>query len=190
MKNKLITQLMLAILPLAALAADVKVILSGLATGDKVMLSIASGSYLATIQATENGTFTFVNVPEGKHSVKAEATGYNVMKALTVEVKNNSVVPSQPLKIAVTKMSENPDSWNIEWKADGSPTGHTTTAHKKEPAEIEILGNMIVHAYGPSFSILKEKYNIVLAIDEKPWSHEYAYRMVETMKTLPLFYIK
>lgn len=62
MKNKLISLLMLAILPLAALAADVKVILSGLATGDKVMLSIASGSYLATIQATENGTFTFVNV--------------------------------------------------------------------------------------------------------------------------------
>ena len=190
MKNKLISLLMLAILPLAALAADVKVILSGLATGDKVMLSIASGSYLATIQATENGTFTFVNVPEGKHSVKAEATGYNVMKALTVEVKNNSVVPSQPLKIAVTKMSENPDSWNFEWKEDGSPSGYTTTAHKNEPAEIEFLGKMIVPADVPSFSILKEKYNIVLANDEKPWSQEYAYRMVETMKTLPLFYNK
>ncbi len=167
------------------MAADVKVILSGLATGDKVMLSIASGSYLATIQATENGTFTFVNVPEGKHSVKAEATGYNVMEALTVEVKNNSVVPSQPLKIAVTKMSENPDSWNFEWKEDGSPSGYTTTAHKNEPAEIEFLGKMIVPADVPSFSILKEKYNIVLANDEKPWSQEYAYRMVETMKTIP-----
>lgn len=190
MKNKLISLLMLAILPLAALAADVKVILSGLATGDKVMLSIASGSYLATIQATENGTFTFVNVPEGKHSVKAEATGYNVMEALTVEVRNNGVVPSQPLKIAVTKMSENPDSWNFEWKEDGSPSGHTTTAHKNEPAEIEFLGKMIVPADVPSFSILKEKYNIVLANDEKPWSQEYAYRMVETMKTLPLYYNK
>lgn len=190
MKNKLISLLMLAILPLAALAADVKVILSGLATGDKVMLSIASGSYLATIQATENGTFTFVNVPEGKHSVKAEATGYNVMEALTVEVRNNGVVPSQPLKIAVTKMSENPDSWNFEWKEDGSPSGYTTTAHKNEPAEIEFLGKMIVPADVPSFSVLKEKYNIVLANDEKPWSQEYAYRMVETMKTLPLFYNK
>lgn len=190
MKNKLISLLMLAILPLAALAADVKVILSGLATGDKVMLSIASGSYLATIQATKNGTFTFVNVPEGKHSVKAEATGYNVMKALTVEVRNNGVVPSQPLKIAVTKMSENPDSWNFEWKEDGSPSGYTTTAHKNEPAEIEFLGKMIVPADVPSFSILKEKYNIVLANDEKPWSQEYAYRMVETMKTLPLYHEK
>ena len=158
--------------------------------GDKAILSIASGTYLASIPVSENGTFTFANVPDGKHSVKAEATGYNVMEAMTVIVKNNSVTPSQPLKIAITKMSKNPDSWTFEWKEDGSPSGHTTTAHKNEPAEIEFLGKMIVPADVPSFSILKEKYNIVLANDEKPWSQEYAYRMVETMKTLPLFYAK
>ena len=177
-------------MPLSALAAEVKVIFSGLEKGDKAILSIASGTYLASIPVSENGTFTFANVPDGKHSVKAEATGYNVMEAMTVIVKNNSVTPSQPLKIAITKMSKNPDSWTFEWKEDGSPSGHTTTAHKNEPAEIEFLGKMIVPADVPSFSILKEKYNIVLANDEKPWSQEYAYRMVETMKTLPLFYAK
>ena len=190
MKQKIFLLLMLALLPLSALAAEVKVILSGLEKGDKAILSIASGTYLASIPVSENGTFTFANVPDGKHSVKAEATGYNVMEAMTVIVKNNSVTPSQPLKIAITKMSKNPDSWTFEWKEDGSPSGHTTTAHKNEPAEIEFLGKMIVPADVPSFSILKEKYNIVLANDEKPWSQEYAYRMVETMKTLPLFYAK
>ena len=190
MKQKIFLLLMLALLPLSALAAEVKVILSGLEKGDKAILSIASGTYLASIPVSENGTFTFANVPDGKHSVKAEATGYNVMEAMTVIVKNNSVTPSQPLKIAITKMSKNPDSWIFEWKEDGSPSGHTTTAHKNEPAEIEFLGKMIVPADVPSFSILKEKYNIVLANDEKPWAQEYAYRMVETMKTLPLFYAK
>ena len=190
MKQKIFLLLMLALLPLSALAAEVKVIFSGLEKGDKAILSIASGTYLASIPVSENGTFTFANVPDGKHSVKAEATGYNVMEAMTVIVKNNSVTPSQPLKIAITKMSKNPDSWTFEWKEDGSPSGHTTTAHKNEPAEIEFLGKMIVPADVPSFSILKEKYNIVLANDEKPWSQEYAYRMVETMKTLPLFYAK
>ena len=190
MKQKIFLLLMLALLPLSALAAEVKVIFSGLEKGDKAILSIASGTYLASIPVSENGTFTFANVPDGKHSVKAEATGYNVMEAMTVIVKNNSVTPSQPLKIAITKMSKNPDSWTFEWKEDGSPSGHTTTAHKNEPAEIEFLGKMIVPTDVPSFSILKEKYNIVLANDEKPWSQEYAYRMVETMKTLPLFYAK
>ena len=190
MKQKIFLLLMLALLPLSALAAEVKVIFSGLEKGNKAILSIASGTYLASIPVSENGTFTFANVPDGKHSVKAEATGYNVMEAMTVIVKNNSVTPSQPLKIAITKMSKNPDSWTFEWKEDGSPSGHTTTAHKNEPAEIEFLGKMIVPADVPSFSILKEKYNIVLANDEKPWSQEYAYRMVETMKTLPLFYAK
>ena len=187
MKQKIFLLLMLALLPLSALAAEVKVILSGLEKGDKAILSIASGTYLASIPVSENGTFTFANVPDGKHSVKAEATGYNVMEAMTVIVKNNSVTPSQPLKIAITKMSKNPDSWTFEWKEDGSPSGHTTTAHKNEPAEIEFLGKMIVPADVPSFSILKEKYNIVLANDEKPWSLEYAYRMVETMKTIPTY---
>ena len=190
MKQKIFLLLMLALLSLSALAAEVKVIFSGLEKGDKAILSIASGTYLASIPVSENGTFTFANVPDGKHSVKAEATGYNVMEAMTVIVKNNSVTPSQPLKIAITKMSKNPDSWTFEWKEDGSPSGHTTTAHRNEPAEIEFLGKMIVPADVPSFSILKEKYNIVLANDEKPWSQEYAYRMVETMKTLPLFYAK
>ena len=187
MKQKIFLLLMLALLPLSALAAEVKVILSGLEKGDKAILSIASGTYLASIPVSENGTFTFANVPDGKHSVKAEATGYNVMEAMTVIVKNNSVTPSQSLKIAITKMSKNPDSWTFEWKEDGSPSGHTTTAHKNEPAEIEFLGKMIVPADVPSFSILKEKYNIVLANDEKPWSLEYAYRMVETMKTIPTY---
>ena len=187
MKQKIFLLLMLALLPLSALAAEVKVILSGLEKGDKAILSIASGTYLASIPVSENGTFTFANVPDGKHSVKAEATGYNVMEAMTVIVKNNSVTLSQPLKIAITKMSKNPDSWTFEWKEDGSPSGHTTTAHKNEPAEIEFLGKMIVPADVPSFSILKEKYNIVLANDEKPWSLEYAYRMVETMKTIPTY---
>ena len=187
MKQKIFLLLMLALLPLSALAAEVKVILSGLEKGDKAILSIASGTYLASIPVSENGTFTFANVPDGKHSVKAEATGYNVMEAMTVIVKNNSVTPSQPLKIAITKMSKNPDSWTFEWKEDGSPSGHTTTAHRNEPAEIEFLGKMIVPADVPSFSILKEKYNIVLANDEKPWSLEYAYRMVETMKTIPTY---
>ncbi len=187
MKQKIFLLLMLALLPLSALAAEVKVIFSGLEKGDKAILSIASGTYLASIPVSENGTFTFANVPDGKHSVKAEATGYNVMEAMTVIVKNNSVTPSQPLKIAITKMSKNPDSWTFEWKEDGSPSGHTTTAHKNEPAEIEFLGKMIVPADVPSFSILKEKYNIVLANDEKPWSLEYAYRMVETMKTIPTY---
>ena len=187
MKQKIFLLLMLALLPLSALAAEVKVILSGLEKGDKAILSIASGTYLASIPVSENGTFTFANVPDGKHSVKAEATGYNVMEAMTVIVKNNSVTQSQPLKIAITKMSKNPDSWTFEWKEDGSPSGHTTTAHKNEPAEIEFLGKMIVPADVPSFSILKEKYNIVLANDEKPWSLEYAYRMVETMKTIPTY---
>ena len=63
MKQKIFLLLMLALLPLSALAAEVKVIFSGLEKGDKAILSIASGTYLASIPVSENGTFTFANVP-------------------------------------------------------------------------------------------------------------------------------
>lgn len=170
-------------------AADVKVILSGLEEGDKANVVIASDTYLATLAVDSNGTYTFQNVPGGKHSVKAEAVGYNVIESLIVEVdENGGVAPAYPLRIPVTKMSENEDSWNFEWKEDDSPAGYVTSSNVNKPAEIEFLGKMIVPADVPSFGILQNRYHVILANDEKEWTQEYAYRMVETFKTLPISY--
>lgn len=172
-----------------ALAANVTVTFSGLQEGDKAALSIASDTYLASLPVSSNGTYVFENVPQGTHSVKAEATGYNVIEALTVIVgEDGSVVPAEPLKIPITKMSDDPSKWVFEWKEDGSPSGYTTTSNVNKPAEIEFLGKMIVPADVPSFGILENNYHIVLANDGKEWTQEYAYRMVETLKTLPLDY--
>lgn len=189
MKRTSFLAFLLAVMIQSVFAADVTVKFSGLQDGDKATLTIASNTYLASLPATANGTYVFENVPQGKHSVKAEATGYNVIEALTVIVnQDGSVTPSEPLKVPVTKMSENPSKWEFEWKEDGSPSGYTTTAHVNKPAEIEFLGKMIVPADVPSFGILENNYHIILANDGKVWTQEYAYRMVETLKTLPLDY--
>ena len=170
-------------------AAEVTVRFSGLEEGDQANLTIASSTYLQTLPATSDGTYVFTDVPEGIHSVKAEARGYNVIEALTVIVDGNgNVSPSEPLKIPLTKMDPDPGVWNFQWKEDGSPSGYTTTANVNKPAEIEYLGKQIVPADLPSSAVLQNEYNILLADDEKPWTQEYAYRMVETLKTLPLDY--
>lgn len=169
------------------LAADVTVVFSGLAEGDKANLTIASSSYLATMPVAANGIYVFKDVPEGKHGVKAEAIGYNLIETLMVIVDGNgNVQPSEPLKIPVTKMDEDPNRWTFEWKEDGSLSGYTTTANVNKPAEIEFLGKMIVPADVPSFGVLENIYHIILANDEKEWTQEYAYRIVETLKTLPI----
>lgn len=189
MKRTLFLAFLLAVMIQSVFAADVTVKFSGLQDGDKATLTIASDTYLASLPVTSDGTYVFENVPQGKHSVKAEATGYNVIEALTVIVnQDGSVAPSEPLKVPVTKMSEDPSKWVFEWKEDGSPSGYTTTSNVNKPAEIEFLGKMIVPADVPSFGILENNYHIVLANDEKIWTQEYAYRMVETLKTLPIDY--
>ncbi len=189
MKRTSFLTFLLAVMIQSVFAADVTVKFSGLQDGDKATLTIASDTYLASLPVTSDGTYVFENVPQGKHSVKAEATGYNVIEALTVIVNpDGSVAPSEPLKVPVTKMSEDPSKWVFEWKEDGSVSGYTTTAHVNKPAEIEFLGKMIVPADVPSFGILENNYHIVLANDEKIWTQEYAYRMVETLKTLPIGY--
>lgn len=179
----------LAVMMQIVFAADVTVVFSGLQDGDKASLTIASDTYLASLPLTADGTYVFKNVPQGMHSVKAEAVGYNVLEALTVIVgADGNVIPSEPLKILVTKMSEDPSKWVFEWKEDGSPSGYTTTANVNKPAEIEFLGKMIVPADVPSFGVLENNYHVVLANDGKEWTQEYAYRMVETFKTLPISY--
>lgn len=189
MKRSTLFVLFLGTVIQTVLGASVAIRFSGLQNGDKASLTIASDKYLASLPVSSDGTYVFDNVQPGTHSVKAEAIGYNVIEALTVNVGQDGIVtPSEPLKIAITKMDEDSSKWVFEWKEDGSPSGYTTTTNVNKPAEIEFLGKMIVPADVPSYSVLENNYHIVLANDEKEWTQEYAYRMVETLKTLPIIY--
>ncbi len=172
---------------IAALGADVKVTLSGLEDSGSATISLASYTYLETIETANNGDFVFHNVPVGRHYVKAEAQGYNTLEAQCIEVREDgSVIPPVAIKLVVTKQSANPDEWKFTWREDGSPSGYTTTSHVNKPAEIEFLGKKIVPADVPSAAILSNNYGIILSDEEEPWSQEYAYRLVETLKTLPI----
>lgn len=173
----------------SAATGTVKVKFTGIEPGDKAILTIASNEYLDTREVEANGDYEFTGVPEGKHSVKAEADGYESIPTLTVIVNSDgSITPSEPLRVAITKQNSDPNEWSFSWREDDSPAGYTTTSQVNKPAEIEFLGKKIVPADVPSFGILQNNYNIVLADDEEKWTQEYAYRMVETIKTLPLNY--
>lgn len=181
------TLLCLACLAFNCIAGNVRVKFTGIEQGDQAILTIASEAYLANLTVTANGDYEFADVPAGRHSIKAEASGYIAIEALPVIVNDDgSVIPSEPLRVNVTKQSENPDEWHFSWKEDGSISGYTTTAHVNKPVEIEFLGKRIVPADVPSGAILQNIYHIILSDEEEKWSQEYAYRLVETLKTLPV----
>ncbi len=168
------------------LLASVPFVVSGLQPDDKSVVSLSSYEFLATMEITSNGKYLFEDVPAGTHSLKIEAAGYNLPQAQTVIVaEDGSVKPAVAIELAVTKMSENPNEWIHSWSQDGSVSGYVTTTYVNTPLEIEFLGKKIVPSDVPSFSYLREQYNILLADEEKSWTQEYAYRLLETLKTIP-----
>lgn len=177
-------------LPAIALAGGtVTFKLTGLEQGDTATVSISSSEYLASMNLGADGEYSFNDVPAGTHAVKVDISGYNTVQAQTVIVGDDgSVKPQEALRIAITKMSDDPDTWNFSWQEDASTAGYTTTSHINTQPEVEFLGKMIVPSDVPSMSILMSDYHIILVDDEEPWTQEYAYRLLETMKTIPLGY--
>ncbi len=159
--------------------------ISGLENDDKAVVSISSNEYLATITAS-NGNGSFSDVPTGRHALKIEANGYNIPESKVIIVdEQGNVSPTITIELTVTKMSINENEWTHTWSSDSSISGYTTTAYINNPPQIDFLGKMIVPSDVPSMSILLNNYNIILSNDGETWTQEYAYRLLETLKTIP-----
>ncbi len=167
-------------------AGTVKFTVSGVQQGDNPIVTLEAGTYLTTLTIEADGGYAFNNVPTGEYYVKIEAAGYNIPAAQKVIVhEDGSIDPVVGLKLAITKMSENPNEWIHSWQTDGSTSGYVTTSHINTQPEIEFLGKKIVPSDVPSMSILYNNYHIILSDEGEAWTQEYAYRLLETMKTLP-----
>lgn len=188
MKRLITSFLVVVAAALNTFGAKVTVKVAGLKSPDSATVTIASYTYLETMNVSSDGDYSFTDVPEGIHSVKIEANGYTSSPSQSVIISDGNASMAEPIKLNVTKQSENADEWSFSWQEDGSPAGYTQTSHVNKPAEIEFLGKKIVPADVPSFTILEKNYHIYLDNDSETWTQEYAYRLVETLKTLPVNY--
>lgn len=169
-----------------AQAAKVEYKVTGVQSGDKAVVSIGSDAYLATTEVSVDGSYSFDNVPAGKMFLKIEASGYHLPQALTIIVnEDGSIEPMVPQTLAITKMDVDPNTWTHSWQEDGSLSGYTTTASINKRPEIEFLGKKIVPSDVPSVGMLYQYYHVILSDEGKAWTLEYAYRLYETLKTIP-----
>ncbi|MDH8701497.1 hypothetical protein M2138_000843 [Dysgonomonadaceae bacterium PH5-43] len=161
---------------------------SGLQANDKSVVSLGSNAYLDTKTISADGSYTFTDIPAGEYFIKIEANGYNLPDAQTVIVhENGSIDPAVGIKMVITKMEADSDTWTHSWSEDVSNSGYTKTAYVNNPPEIEFLGKKIVPSDVAFAGELKNKYNIILSDEEEMWTQEYAYRLIESLKTLPCF---
>ena len=167
-------------------SGNVNYTLTGLISGDRAVVSLGSDAYLVSAEHSSDGSYIFNDVPEGKHFIKVEASGYNLPAAQTVIVDaDGGVSPLVGIKLSITRMSEDDNVWIHSWSEDVSNSGYTTTSHINTPPVIEFLGEKIIPSDVPLTGILMNNYRIVLSDEEEVWTHEYAYRLVETLKTIP-----
>lgn len=167
-------------------AAKVDFKVTGVQSGDVATVSIGSDAYLATMEVSGDGSYVFDGVPVGKMFLKIEASGYNLPAALTIIVnEDGSIEPMVAQTLAITKMADDPNTWTHSWQEDGSLSGYTTTAYVNSRPEVEFLGKKIVPADVPSVGMLYQNYHIILSDEGKKWTQEYAYRLYETLKTIP-----
>lgn len=172
-----------------AKAGETNLILTGLQSGDEAILTISSTEFLITQKVGKDGTYFFKDLPVGQHAVKVEAEGYNLPQSQMVRVnEDGSVNPVTGINLAITKMEENPNLWVHTWESDGSISGISTTSSVNKPLEIDFLGKKIVPADMPSTTLLYQNYNILLSDEGEPWTQEYAYRLLETLKIVPVDY--
>ncbi len=182
-----------AILAFAALqpmwGAVVKYQVSGLSESDQATVSLGSTAYLSTAAVSGNGEYEFKDVPEGEFQLKISAPGYKVSDSEAILVSNGQVLGSTRMPdLVLTPLNPNPDHWEHEWRQDNSVEGVISTSHILSRPEIIFLGKETVPANVAYFSLLWGSYNIILSDEEEAWTQEYAYRLVETLKTLPSWY--
>lgn len=169
-----------------AWAAKIDFKVTGVQPGDVATVSIGSDAYLATMEVSGDGSYSFDGVPVGKMFLKIEASGYNLPAALTIIVnEDGSIEPMVAQTLAITKMNEDPNTWTHSWQEDGSLSGYTTTAYVNNRPELEFLGKKIVPSDVPSMAMLYQNYHVILSDEGKKWTQEYAYRLYETLKTIP-----
>lgn len=179
-------------LPLFAVnlsAAVVKYEVVGLAKEDKAAVSLGSTSFLSTKVITGDGEFDFEDVPDGEFQLKITAPGYKVSDTRSILIDQNQVSGLElSTKLEVFPIEPDPSHWEHEWKQNESVEGATMTSHIFSAPEIDFLGKKYVPANVPYYAILRDHYNILLSDKDETWTQEYAYRLVETLKTLPSYY--
>ena len=79
-----------------------------------------------------------------------------------------------------------PDTFVYHWEEDQSTAGYDYSAHVNQPLVVEFLDEPVEVSDRSSAIRLSHDYGILLVDSESgTWTQEHAYRLLETMKTIP-----
>ena len=149
---------------------------------EEVEVLLSAQGTLRTTTPDSNGRFVFRGLAPGKYVVKVRAAGYKPPPARVV--RNPARGGRKPFHLEALPT----DSFLYHWEEDQSTAGTDYAAHVNEPPQVEFLDEPVELADGSSSSRLRREYNMLLVHSGGgSWSQEHAYRLLETMKSIPQY---
>lgn len=151
---------------------------------------LESDSLLRRIEPESNGTFKVYGLDDGDYSIKVRKSGYKVSTALPVTLTSSLQDESfAPIATSLTFILEEIDDsyFSYHWQEDQSTAGSDYAAAINTPIEVSFLEQTLDVVDDASANQLQHDFNILLSDEEgfAVWTQEHAYRVLETMKSIP-----
>ncbi len=164
-----------------------------------VEILLTGGGEIRSMAPYPNGWFAFYNLPDGDYAIKVRKAGYQAPPARMSAIANGSSEPTPPYFLphgehpdayrAFVMRELDPDVFRYHWEEDQSTAGYDFAAHVNEPHVVEFLGETVEMLDDASALRLEHEYGIILVnTDTATWTQEHAYRLLETMKAIPVHY--
>jgi hypothetical protein len=163
--------------------------ITGLSDGDKATIILGNDSYLQSTVTAANGTFSFSNVPDGKYFLKVDVSGYTTSGSRDVVVTRKTASKTVAKRVAKSAdfavVKSDSSTFTYHWEQDVSRSGYQQSAYINTKPQITFLNQPLEVIDLAAAEKLQHDYNIILSNDSTSWNQEYAYRLLETLKSIP-----
>lgn len=153
----------------------------------EVLLTCGNGVLERTVPGPDGG-FVFTGLPDGDYVVTVRKRGYRGPPARRFRLEGGVVTSPPPGEIDREYLLAplDPHTFVYHWEEDQSTSGYDYSAHVNQPLEVEFLDESVEVSDNSSAIRLNHDYDILLVdSDSGAWTQEHAYRLLETMKTIP-----
>ena len=153
---------------------------------DDVTVLLSGAAALETTTPDADGRFGFYGLADGDYLVQVRKPGYKSSPARPFRVEMGGQVSSTSAENEFVLDQLDSNTFVFHWEEDQSTAGYDYSSHVNEPVEAEFVDEETPAPDGSSANRLLHDYNISLVDDGgETWTHEHAYRLLQTMETIP-----
>ena len=153
-------------------------------TFEDVDVVLSGAGVLETTTPNTYGQFAFFGLTAGNYIIQVRKPGFRSPPARSFRVDAGGQVLATNEEFVLYPLDS--DTFVFHWEEDQSTAGYEYSAHVNEPLEVEFLDEEVTRVDSSSADQLLHDYNITLVNDgDNAWTHEHAYRLWQTMESIP-----